>query len=509
MGFKNAMGHSYFNQQQDDDPWSSGLGLLGTILGQGYAQRGEDKRDKAQLDARNYVQELQLQDPNGAIGTNYNTIQQLTQNPTPQASEFTNGILPTDAGFLKELADDYNAKNIDASTKNIQGLVPGWKAYQQADPTKYKADMQSVVDNNGNNGGLLSGLQGVAQKYGANQNDFQYLADQTGDPSIMDIAKTPQQLNEKPSVAVTPQYIKSQIYSKQGEILQKLRGQGVNLKDAMPLVQKMLDERITDVTAGQADKELQSEYGNVQSALQADFNNPTARKNAIQAMMQYNQKAHNWGKNVLDVGMIDKLMSTGMVKYSTIKVADPNTGETKIQDILVPINGGTMPDGSAYQTIGEPRSEGISPTTIYSQQQQNDRNEASIAARGTGRSGSGGGRGTSGRGSSGSGVTESQYKSAITQRDRFTKWQQDNPEKDSSEYPNWGQLDYANGVIERRNASASTDSGGDNGQGEPVDDNSDDVTWYGQKVSEVMAKKGVDQTTAEEIVSNYIRANGG
>lgn len=511
------MRYPYFPQQQESDPWATGLGLLGTILGQGYAQRGEDKRDKAILDTKTDVNNMQLQNPNDTIDTAYTGIKQGVSQP--------NAILP-DSAFKDGRGVDplFQAEMDPTNTglwKNIQDVRTatgnnGWSPFKQVNPAQYKTDMQAVVDNNGNNGqGLLSGMQGIAQKYGNGGtfgNDVQYLANQTGDTTLMDATKTQQQpqLNEKPTVAITPQYIKSQIYSKQGEILQKLHSQGVDLKTAMPMVKQMLDERITDLTAGQADKELQSEYGNVQGALQADFNNPTARKNAIQAMMQYNQKAHNWGKNVLDVGMIDKLMATGMVKMSQIKVADPNTGETKIQDILVPINGGTMPDGSAYQTIGEPRSEGISPTTIYSQQQQNARTQANVDAKVTGRSGGGGGRGTSGRGSSGSGVTESQYKSAITQRDRFTKWQQDNPEKDSSEYPYWGQLDYANGVIDRHDNSGNTDNGNnDGGQDTINNDNSNGAAWYDQQVRAVMAGKGVDQATAEEIVSAHIRANGG
>lgn len=370
------MRYPYFPQQQESDPWATGLGLLGTILGQGYAQRGEDKRDKAILDTKTDVNNMQLQNPNDTIDTAYTGIKQGVSQP--------NAILP-DSAFKDGRGVDplFQAEMDPTNTglwKNIQDVRTatgnnGWSPFKQVNPAQYKTDMQAVVDNNGNNGqGLLSGMQGIAQKYGNGGtfgNDVQYLANQTGDTTLMDATKTQQQpqLNEKPTVAITPQYIKSQIYSKQGEILQKLHSQGVDLKTAMPMVKQMLDERITDLTAGQADKELQSEYGNVQGALQADFNNPTARKNAIQAMMQYNQKAHNWGKNVLDVGMIDKLMATGMVKLSQIKVADPETGESKIQDVMVPVNGGYLTDSNGQQVpyipMGEPRSEGISPTAIY------------------------------------------------------------------------------------------------------------------------------------------------
>ena len=365
------MRYPYYPQQQSD-PWATGLGLLGTILGQGYAQRGEAKLDKAKSDAFNYVNGMQLQNPNDTISQAYPELQKglLQQNTILPGSAFKSGK-EIDPMFQLEM--DKNNADLYKKVQDIRTATGNnaWSPFKQADPTQYKTDMQAVVDSNGNNNaGLLSGLQGIARKYGANQNDFQYLADQTGDPSLMDATKTQQQpqLNEKPTIAITPQYIKSQIYSKQGEILQKLHSQGWDLKEAMPMVQKMLDERITDLTAGQADKELQSEYGNVQGALQADFNNPTARKNAIQAMIQYNQKAHIWGKNVLDVGMIDKLMATGMVKLSQIEVPDEN-GVAQTQDIMVPVNGGYLTDSNGQQVpyipIGSPRKKGISPDTYY------------------------------------------------------------------------------------------------------------------------------------------------
>ena len=87
--------------QPNYNPYEGLFSVLGTALGQNYAQRGEDKREKAILDTKTDVNNMQFYDPNPTIGTNYDTIQQLTNNPLPQANQFVNGNIPTDQNFLK------------------------------------------------------------------------------------------------------------------------------------------------------------------------------------------------------------------------------------------------------------------------------------------------------------------------------------------------------------------------------------------------------------------------
>jgi hypothetical protein len=236
----------------------------------------------------------------------------------------------------------------------------------------------------------------------------------------------------------------------------------------------------------------------------ADANNRVAQQQQEQAYSVLGSNADYKTKFIAGVraGMKPELLKMALDNGMTFH-------NINLSDRQLPIAYDKHNNQAINMLTGQPVTEselqnGVNPTAVYNKNTVSADAQYRVANRPEPRGYSGGGgRSTGGRASSG--PTASQINQANGELGRFNKWQQDNPMADGMDYPYKEKLWNAQGILGQGGAGAPQEE-----TGAPQESsNQDGAAWYDNAVRAAMQKYGADQSTAEEIVSRYITANGG
>ena len=236
----------------------------------------------------------------------------------------------------------------------------------------------------------------------------------------------------------------------------------------------------------------------------ADANNRVAQQQQEQAYSVLGSNADYKTKFIAGVraGMKPELLKMALDNGMTFH-------NINLNDRQLPIAYDKHNNQAINMLTGQPVTEselqnGVNPTAVYNKNTVSADAQYRVANRPEPRGYSGsGGRSTGGRISSG--PTASQINQANGELGKFNKWQQDNPMASGMDYPYKEKL---------WNAQEILGQGGGNDTGnadtsQPQSSNPDGAAWYDNTVRATMQQYGVDQTTAQEIVSRYITSNGG